>query len=245
MSDEEWLNFVIGKTIVYPLALSLFLRVPFFVELSEAIGYYGMTDAQIAAIGSAPGIIPIGNLLICGIFAGVLVGTGVAFNFRGGGSSGGVDVIMAIFKKYFGVKESITSFLIDALVIALGAVLIPNNVIPSLCGVMTAFVTAWMIEYFYIGRQTSFQADIISEKWEDISHFVQNVLGRGATVIRAEGGYKGDDRVVLRAVVDRTQYKPLREFIGRVDPKAFMTFTQTNGVYGEGFDPHINDKNKK
>lgn len=230
------------STIVYPLFLALFLRVPFFMDLTTSIGYYGLTEVQIEGIQAGTFSIPIGNLLICSIFAGVLVGSGVAFNFRGGGSSGGIDVIMAIVEKYFGVKESVTSFVADASIIACGAFLIPNNVIPSLCGVMTAFVTAWMIEYFYIGRQTSFQADIISDKWEEISKFVQDTLGRGATVIRVEGGYKGDDRVILRVVFDRTQFKAMREFIGKIDPKAFMTFTQTFGVYGEGFKPHKTKK---
>lgn len=224
------------STIIYPFFLAIFLRIPFFISISESIGYYGLSDVEIQSIQSgASGIVPVGNILICGVFAGVLVGAGVAFNFRGGGSSGGVDVILALLHKYLGLKESTMSFIIDASIIVAGAFLIPNNIMPSLCGIISAFATAWMIEYFYIGRQKSFQADIISSKWEEISRFVQDVLGRGATVISAKGGFKGDERVVLRVVFDRTQYKTLREFIGKIDPKAFMTFTQTFGVYGEGF----------
>ena len=250
------------STLIYPLALSLFLRVPLFDNLSSMIGYYGMSEAEIASIGSAIDVIPIGNLLICGIFAGVLVGTGVAFNFMGGGSSGGVDVLIAIINKYTGAKESIVSFLVDASIILAGAFLIPNNVIPSLCGVITAFVTAWMIEYFYIGSQTSYQADIISDHWEEISKYAQDVLGRGATVIHANGGYKGEDRVILRVVFDKTQFnesprvmlrvvfdrtqlRAIREFIGMIDPKAFITFTQTAGVFGEGFKKHREESEDK
>lgn len=228
-------------SIAYPLALSLFLRVPLFVNLSHSIATYGYDPATAS--------VPIGNLLLNGIFGGVFIGVGVAMNFKGGGSTGGVDVFIALANKYFGLKESIVSFAIDSIVIICGMFIIPGNIVPSLCGIISAFVSAIMIEYFYIGKQTSFQADIISDKWEEISRFVQDKLGRGATIIDVKGGYKQDERIILRVVFDRTQYKLMRECIGRIDPKAFMTFTQTFGVYGEGFkaneQPTVSSKKKK
>ena len=218
-------------SIVYPLALSLFLRVPAFTDLAKMIAYYGINDI-------ANEVVPIGNMLICGVFGGVFIGVGVALNFSGGGSTGGVDVFIAILHKYFGIRESIASFVIDAGIILCGMFIIPSNIVPSLCGIISACVTALMIEYFYNASQSSYQADIISEKWEEISTYVQNVLGRGATVINAEGGYKGEKRPILRVVFDKTQYRAMREIIAKTDPKAFMTFTQTFGVYGEGFSPN-------
>ena len=217
-------------SIVYPLALSLFLRVPAFIQLADMIAYYGMETKEAA--------VPIGNLLICGIFGGVFIGLGVALNFSGGGSTGGVDVFIAILHKYFGVRESVASFVIDASIILCGMFVIPSNIVPSLNGIISACVTALMIEYFYNASQTSYQADIISSKWEEISKYVQDVLGRGATVINAEGGYKGEQRIILRVVFDKTQYRAMREIIAKTDPRAFMTFTQTFGVYGEGFTPN-------
>ncbi|MCQ2776178.1 MAG: YitT family protein [Bacilli bacterium] len=231
------------SSIVYPLALSLFLRVPMFIELSERICYYGVQD--ISAVVADPTLVPIGNLLLCGIFGGVFIGFGVALNFLGGGSTGGVDVLIALITKLTGFKESVVSFCIDASIILIAMFIIPDNIVPALNGILSAFVTALMIEYFYIGKQTSYQADIISDKWEEISRTVQDVLGRGATVIKALGGYQYADRVVLRVVFDKTQYKTIREIIGRIDPTAFMTFTQTNGVYGEGFKQNSTRKNKK
>ena len=177
-------------------------------------------------------------------------------NFLGGGSTGGVDVIIAIVNKYTGIKESIISFILDATVILLGMFLIRRNgdlnIVPSLCGMLSAFVTAIVIDVVINSLAASYQLDVISDKWEEISAFAQDELGRGATVIRAEGGYKGDDRVILRIVFDKLQYNRLRRFISKVDPKAFVTITKTNAVYGEGFKSHAeaeipvkkNDKEK-
>ena len=94
------------------------------------------------------------------------------------------------------------------------------------------------IEYVYGGNKTSFQVDVISNEWEKISAFAQDNLGRGATIIHAKGGFKNEDRVILRIVFPKYQYRKLKDYISSVDKKAFVTFTQTNAVYGEGFKKH-------
>lgn len=215
------------SSIVYPFALMLFLRVDFFQQLSRDICYYGINDL------SAP--TPIGNLLLCALFGGVFVGGGVALTFLGGGSSGGVDVLIVLVSKHSSFRESIISFLIDGTIILVGMFVIKDNIIPGLCGMASAFVTALMIETIYNKNQSSYQVDIISDQWQQISEFAQNELERGATIIHAEGGYKGEERIILRVVFDKRQYSKIRNFIAAVDPKAFVTFTQTNAVYGEGF----------
>ena len=228
---KEFAFKTLASTIIYPFALALFLRVPVFIHLAETICYYGIEVVD----GVPQGAVPVGNLLLCGLFGGVFVGAGVALTFVGGGSTGGTDVLIALVSKYTPIRESIVSFAIDGFIIILSMIFIKDNVVPSLCGILSAFVTALLIEYVYIGSQTSYQVDIISDKWEEISNYAQNELLRGATIIRAEGGYQGDPRVVLRIVFDKRQYRKIRNFIAHVDPKAFVTFTQTNAVYGEGF----------
>ena len=189
------------------------------------------------------GNMEVGNFILCGIFGGVFVGAGVALTFLGGGSSGGVDVLQAIAKKYLNIKESVSSLVFDILIILVGMVAMQLWV-EALCGILSCFITAMMIEVIYIRNQTSYQVDIISNKWEEISDFVQNELNRGATIIRAEGGYKGEERIILRVVFDKMQYEQIREYIASIDPNAFVTFTQTNAVYGEGFVKNNNIKKK-
>ena len=216
------------STILYMGLSTLFLRIDFFQQLAN----------NFAGNGTDPG-----NLILCGIFGGVFVGAGVAITFLGGGSSGGVDVVQVIMSKYLGMKESISGFLIDALIIIVGMAAM-QLWIPALCGILSSFVTAVLIEIVYIRNQTAYQVDIISEKWQDISRYAQDELERGATIIRAEGGYKGEERVILRIVFDKMQYEKIKRYIASVDPKAFVTYTQTNAVFGEGFKKH-SKKNKK
>ena len=167
----------------------------------------------------------------------------------GGGSSGGVDVINFVMNKYLNIKQSVGSFLIDGTIILVGLIiLLPQNstfLVQCLCGILSAFITAILIEYVYIGAQTSYKVEIISSKWKEISAYEQDVLGRGATIIHAQGGYKGEERVILSVVFDKSQYIKIRDFIVKTDPNAFITFTQTNAVYGEGFKKMFSKKKKE
>ena len=226
----------LGKDFAFKTALSsllyigftfLFKRVVFFDELAKTFA-----GEQLA-----------GNLILCGIFGGVFIGGGVAITFLGGGSTGGVDVVQLLLSKYTGIKESVSSFLIDGIIILIGMFSMQLWV-QSLCGILSSFVTAALIEIVYIKNQTAYQVDIISDKWEEISRYAQDELERGATIIHAQGGYKGEERVILRVVFDRFQYEKIKKYIASVDPKAFVTYTQTNAVFGEGFKKHTK-KSKK
>jgi len=216
------------SSIMYPLFLTLFLRIEAFQRIATEI-----------AGGDAPAI---GNLILCGLFSGVFVGAGVATTFLGKGSTGGVDVLVFIFAKKTKIKESMWTFIIDGSIIALSMFIIPSNWIHSLVGIISAFITAMMIEFIYNSNVSSYQADIISDQWEKISKFAQDTLGRGATIISAVGGYQGEERKVLRVVFEKRQFDKLAKYIAEVDPKAFVTYTQTKVVYGEGFKEHKNKK---
>ena len=223
-------------TIVFPGSTWLFTACPGISDLINQLG------ELVKTAGNGP---TAGNFLLGGIFGGVFIGIGVALTFVGGGSTGGVDVLTFLIEKYTRIKQSIASFIVDGLIVVVGlCVLLPHSgefLLPCLSGVASAFMTAMLIEFIYIGSQSSYQVDIISEKWEEISKFAQDELGRGATIIPVKGGYKQEDRVILRIVFDNRQFNRIRAYISEIDPRAFVTFTRTNAVFGEGFRPHVDD----
>ena len=222
LAGKEFALRTLLSSIAYPGFLTMILRVNYFQNIAS----------QVAGDGGA------GNILICGLFAGVFIGAGVALTFLGKGSTGGVDVIVYVLAKNTKLKESIWSFIVDGVVILLSMILIPNQWINSLVGILSAFISAVMIEFIYNSNISSYQADIISEKWEDISRFAQDDLKRGATIIHVKGGYRHTDKVMLRVVLEKRQIDALRKYIAETDPKAFVTYTQTKAVYGEGFKKH-------
>lgn len=221
-------------TIVFPIANWLFTACP---GVSDALRNFGELIKTIANGPTA------GNFLLAGLFGGTLVGAGVALTFVGGGSTGGVDVLTFMLEKYARIRQSIASFIIDGTIVIVGLFILVTQdsdfLLPCLSGIVSAFLTAVVIEFIYNGSQTSYQVDIISSKWEEISQYAQDELGRGATIIPAKGGYQGEERVILRIVFEKRQYNKIKSFISKTDPKAFVTFTRTNAVFGEGFKAHV------
>lgn len=223
--------FTIGKEFSFRTLLSS-ISYPGFLTLVLRVNYFQNIAEQVAGDGGP------GNILICGLFAGIFIGAGVALTFLGKGSTGGVDTLVFLFAKKTKLKESAWSFIIDGSIIVLSMILVPNQWINSLVGILSAFITAMMIEFIYNANQSSYQIDIISSKWEDISRYAQDELGRGATIIPVKGGYRQEDRIMLRVVLEKRQVEALRKYIAEVDPKAFVTYSQTKAVYGEGFKEH-------
>ena len=223
--------FTIGKEFSFKTLLAS-LAYPGFLSLMLRVDYFQHIASVLAGDGS------VGNVLICGLFAGVFVGSGVALTFLGKGSTGGVDVLVCLFAKKTTLKESVWSFIIDGTIILISMFVIPDNWINSLVGILSAFISATMIEFVYNANVSSYQVDIISDRWEDISRFAQDDLKRGATIIHVQGGYRQTDKIMLRVVLEKRQVDALRKYIATVDPKAFVTYTQTKAVYGEGFKKH-------
>ena len=222
-------------TVSFPAASWFFTACP---GVADGLAYLG---ELLKMAGNGP---TAGNFLLAGIFGGVFVGAGVAITFVGGGSTGDVDVLTFLLEKYARIKQSTASFIIDGTIITVGlAVLLPVDqefLLPCLSGIISAFVTALGIEFIYNGSQSSYQVDIISDKWEEISQYVQNELGRGTTIVPVKGGFSGNDKIILRVVFNKREYNKIRSFIAKVDPRAFVTYTRTNAVFGEGFKAHQN-----
>lgn len=221
-------------TIVYPIFNWLFTACP---KVCDSVNYFG---ELIRAAGNGPNA---GNFIMAAVFGGVLIGAGVAITFVGGGSSGGVDIITFLFEKFLKIRQSIASFIIDGTIITVGLIILLSKdssyLFPCLSGIISAFITAVAIEFIYNGSQSSYQVEIISDKWKEISQFAQDELERGTTIIHAQGGYHGDERIILRIVFDKRQYNKIRAYIAKTDPKAFVTYTRTNAVFGEGFKSHV------
>ena len=49
------------------------------------------------------------------------------------------------------------------------------------------------------------------------------------------GGYTKQEKTMVRIVFSRREYIKVKDFIAEIDPNAFVTYTQSQFVHGEGF----------
>lgn len=210
----------LASTIIYPVAISLFLR----LVSPDVIGgiLYLNTESDIA-------------LIISALFGGICVGTGCALTFLGGGSTGGVDIIAFILCKFFKKwKSSTVIFIIDAITVVMGLFVI-KDLIHTLLGIISAWIAAQVIDKIFIGGNRAFTAQIVSDKYEEINLAIRDEVRRTTTMIVAFGGYSRQSKTVLSVTFTMRQYADLMKVIKRIDPSAFVSITRAHEINGEGF----------
>ena len=206
------------STLVYPLFLFL---LSYIYEKYDAFVLVGAeTDYSLMSLA--------------GVFGGVLVGTGCAVTFIGGGSTGGVDALSLSLERYLHLKASHCAFTIDCLIIMTGF-FFNKNFAFMLIGVVAAFMCSTMINKIYIGNNNCYYAEIISPKWKEINDEINSSLERGTTLYKAVGGFTGEEKVMIRVVFTKDEYFDLQKIIVKFDKKAFITVTHAHQVTGDGF----------
>ena len=124
-----------SRTFLFSLSYPLFLS--FFSSL------YGKAGVPLL-FGSGPWGAPLAALM-----GGTVLGLGCAFSFRGGGSTGGLDVIALLLCRVLPrLRVGRVIFLLDTL-IGLGGLLLFQSPLHSLLGALAAFMGAVMLELFY------------------------------------------------------------------------------------------------
>jgi uncharacterized membrane-anchored protein YitT (DUF2179 family) len=203
-------------TILYPIFLFLLLR---FVG-ADWIGFSIEEET---------------HRLLASVFGGSLVGLGIGMSFLVGGSTGGFDVVMLIGQRYFDWKASVTSFVIDAVIIAIG--MFTFGIITGLYGVISTVLTSVMIELVFVGLSKVYLVTIVSSQHQLINQFIIDKLSRGSTIYQAKGGYLKQAQEVIQVAIQRQEYFLLKQMVANIDPSAFVMITQARTILGLGFDP--------
>lgn len=112
------------------------------------------------------------RIVLAGILAGTFIGIGVSITFLGGGSSGGLDVIYFLGYKYLKIKQSISSFVLDAVIIIVYATATADHIQESLMGVASAFISAIMIEIIYVRPNRIYSVEISTRQYEQVMKYL-------------------------------------------------------------------------
>ena len=218
------------KTLLSSVVFTVLLPVVTYLTSVEGIGDF-LNIAKNWAHDGTNYALPI----IAAVFGGVLIGVGCALTFRGGGSTGGLDVLALIVVKYVKrAKSSEMVFLFDGAVVVFGIFAI-GDLVMCLLGVTSAFIVALVIDRVFIGESKAFIANIISDKHEEVRHAIINKLDRTCTIIPAKGGYTDVERPIVMVSFTMRQYAAFIAIIHSVDKNAFVTVHRAHEIDGEGF----------
>lgn len=167
------------------------------------------------------------------IFAILLPALGSAILFNIGASSGGTDVIAMILKKYTSVDIG-KGLMVSDLIFTLAGFLV-FNVKTGLYSLLGLIMRSALIDNFIESFNRSKYFHVVTSNATCICDFIQNDLGRGATIVNATGAFTGDDKYIILTVLSPSQAVKLRNFIKEHDPKAFLLISNTSEIIGKGF----------
>ena len=191
----------------------------------------------IDALHSVPGeFFYIEEKVLVPIFAGVLEALGIGLILRYGGSTGGSDIVALMINKYWPVSLS-TTFLIMDLFICAALLLLPEKNFSDMCyGLEMVVVFSFMVDTVVGGKKSSYQLFVFSDRYKEIADYIIYKMERGVTVLQAQGWYTKKSREVLMILISQKELPSLNKVIKDIDPRAFMSISATNNVYGEGFE---------
>ena len=98
------------------------------------------------------------------------------------------------------------------------------------------FISLNFLDFVINSARQSVQFIIISDHYEEIANEVNTRLNRGVTVLYGEGFYSREKRQVLLILAKKHESRSIFQLIKRTDPKAFVSMSNVEGVFGEGFD---------
>lgn len=158
----------------------------------------------------------------------LVVGVGLSMLFTCNASSGGLDIVAKLMNKYLHMELG-KAMSVSGMLVALSSAVCyePKIVVISLLG---TYFGGLVVDQFIFGRNIKRRVCIISERLEDIVHFIVHDLHSGATLYDAIGAYNGQARKEIVTIVDKQEYRALMDYMQKIDPKAFITVISVNEI---------------
>ena len=178
------------------------------------------------------------HLLIAAAAGGVLVAVGIGLVFRGGGSTGGFDIVVKLLRRKFRhMKTGILYLALDVTVIAISAIVF-HDVLVAMYAVVTVFTNSTVLDMVLYGKDNAKMVYIITDVPETVSDRLMKEVETGVTVLHGEGAYTKKNKKVLMCVLHNQQYPQLRDIVKQEDKNAFLIVTKATEIFGEGYKNH-------
>ena len=172
---------------------------------------------------------------MCAIIGGALCGGGIGMTFAMGGNSGGTDISALIVSKYYNISPGKVIMYLDIFIIG-SSFFVSHKIENVVFGYIVMVTMTYVLDMVLDGNKQSYQILVFSQKNKEIGDAITQEVGRGATLLDAEGCYSHQSRQVLIVMVHKTDKPHVMQIIHRIDGNAFISVSKAQGVYGKNFE---------
>lgn len=231
------------------LSLSLFLlilNIPLFLfglkKQGKLFTFYAIYTVTIYSLFAwlITGVLPIDvsiasplagtDLLLCGLFGGVISGIGSGLAIRYGGAMDGIEVMAVIFAKRLGITVG-TFVMVYNLILYVICGIVLNSWILPLYSIVTYFAALKTIDFIVEGIDRAKCAIIITESPQEICKELSETFGSGLTRLEAKAGYSNRDKAMLYFVLNRYQVIRMRDVVHNIDPQAYIIINEVADIF--------------
>lgn len=158
----------------------------------------------------------------------LVVGIGLAILFSCNAASGGLDIIAKIMNKYLRMDLG-QAMSVSGIVVALSSALVYDKKIVVL-SVLGTYFGGMVVDNFIFGINIKRRVCILSQKHNEILHYILHDLHSGATIYNSIGAFNHTERQEIVTIVDKQEYRQLMDYIRKTDPAAFVTVIAVNEI---------------
>lgn len=174
------------------------------------------------------------KFLAC-IYGGIITGLGSAIILKSHSSTGGSELISNILKKIRpNIRMSYVIMIFDTIVVTLNTIFLKQIEI-GLYSAIAIYLMGKIIDIVFEGIYFTKLIIIVSDKNEQISKEIGEIVRRGTTGLYGKGMYTNSEKLVLMCAASRGDVAKVKVVAKRIDPKSFIVITNSREVVGLGF----------
>ncbi|GAK30262.1 putative membrane protein [Weissella oryzae SG25] len=223
------------------LILNIPLLVFSWIKIGHRFTFFSGLAIALAALAMrvlhGPDIPWVKDPLVDAIFGGALNGFGTGLALRNGLSTGGLDIIGILVRRWTGMKMGAANLTFNFFILLGSGILFgPEFALYTGIGLV---VNARVIDLVYT-RQQKLQVMIVTENECAVVDALQNKMRRGITIIHgAEGGFNHHNKDVLFTVISQHEQYDLQDAIHEADPVAWASAWRIDRTFGRFFEPRL------
>lgn len=212
----------LGPEVGFKTVIASLLLGP-FMDLWELIcPYTNLMEPGMTSVMGSPIFDLLGFVL--------LIGASQAFLFRINASTGGLDILAMIMKKYchWDIGTSVT---VAGMIVCVSSFAIhPFNMV--VIGIIGTWINGIVVDYFTASINKRKRVCIISSEYERIRQYIVNDLYRGCSLYKQTGGFSDKENIEIQSILTQSEFANLMEFIRENEIPAFITAGNCSEVYG-------------
>ena len=175
----------------------------------------------------------VNDMFLVAIAGGIIKGVGGGLIFRTGVSGGGMDIVIAVLRKRYGIEVGRYSFYINMVILGVSMGIVGLE--KMLYGFVASYVSGQTMDSVLSSFDKRRLVLIMAKDTKPVVKYISDELHRGSTVLYGEGGFSGEERPTIMCLLTPRQTMVLKRYLAKNQPRSFMVVSEASEVLGNGF----------